>query len=119
MRHRTIHRLEFNVPAVALSVAGLLGSCTASDSHEKLRIAALSLNNSSIACVEEVKALKVQYEAAPSCLALKALARTYADLGGFGGNIPRDIEVVAERARAYAWMARAIATSGNPSIEIW
>ena len=105
--------------AIVLLTSSLLASCQPSESTEKLRLAALALNNSSVSCVEEVKTLKVKYETAPSCVALQALAKTYADLGGFGLNIPKEIEVVAERARVYAWMARAISASGDPHIAIW
>ena len=103
--------------ALATFATAVLLGCTQTDTA--LYQAALALNNASIACVEEVKLLKLKYEVSPRCLALEPLAQNYADLGGLTAQTPNKYEPVYERARVYAWMARAISASGDPNLWIF
>lgn len=96
-------------------------SCSTANSAGTSRAASIAeaLNASAQQCVEQVRGTGVSYESAAACRNLRPLAQQYGALNGWGSEVPAETRLVAERARAYAWMAKAMACSRESMDAIW
>lgn len=89
--------------------------------ERRLELAAQALSKSADACLVAVRDHGAKYETCPDCTALSALSEQYIEAGGFDPQhpAPARIELVAERARTTAWMARATSASDGRTLSIW
>jgi hypothetical protein len=84
-----------------------------------LRATAEALSKSADQCLLDVRDRRLTYEMSRNCSALGALAGTYVEAGGFQPGVAADIAIVAEQARATAWMARATSLAGGRFLSLW
>jgi len=104
------------VHTVVLSAA-LLTSCSQHDT--KLQITAEAFSRTADECLYDVRDRKFKYESSTNCHALGALSTQFIEAGGFRDETPDRIALIAEKARATAWMARAISAAGNRPLAVW
>src|SRR3990167_2414731 len=105
-----------------LSAAAALSGCwtVVRTATAEQRAAAQALATASEKCVYEVRDKKMKYEAAPSCVALKALSGAYIDIGGMRLDAPPETEHMFTVAQKHAWMALALSESQSPEeLAIW
>jgi hypothetical protein len=93
-----------------------LAGCTRGES---LRPLAQALSHAADACLYDVRDHGATFEKSAACSSMSSLAYAYISAGGFQDSTPPHIEVIAQKARATAWMARATSLAGNAQLKIW
>ena len=101
--------------AVVIAVSSLAGC---KDTNSPRRTAADGLSRAADECLYDVRDRQLTWERSSHCAALAGLATNYISLGGFQ-NEPAAVRLIAERARATAWMARAASLPGGKGLTIW
>ena len=89
-----------------------------SEATSSRRVAADGLARAADECLYDVQDRQLTWERSSNCASLATSAATYISLGGFQ-NEPAEVRVIAERARATAWMARAASLPGGKGLSIW
>jgi hypothetical protein len=86
-----------------------------------LDMAASAFLNATDQCIYDVRDRGLKYEKSGSCAALQALSAAYIAAGGqkHDGSEPTPIQLKAEQALKYAWMARAITGLGGGMQTLW
>jgi hypothetical protein len=100
-------------------LAGTLLTACKNDEDQRLRSTAEALSRSADECLYDVRDRAATFENSRPCSLMSSLASTYVSAGGFRDSTPADIELIAQKARATAWMARATALAGNRPLKIW
>lgn len=103
------------VPLLAL--VSLAAACSSSPS--KLESIAQQLSDAVNRCVLDVRDRRVKYEESTHCRSMGRIAQQYIEAGGFKDSAACPADRIAERARARAWMARAVSKTGDPNLTIW
>ena len=94
----------------------LIAACR---SNTRAMMAAKALSEAADECLYDVRDRGLRYENASHCSALGPLAQQYIGAGGFQEGAPTDAALVAEQARAVAWMARATSLADGQPVSIW
>jgi hypothetical protein len=104
------------VVIVFVTTAMWLVSCREISSSQ--RVAADALTRAADACLIDVRDRDLAWERSTNCASLSSLADSYIALGGFQSE-PAEVRVIAEQARATAWMARTVSLPGGKGLSIW
>jgi hypothetical protein len=103
---------------VALGPAIALLGCQQPDSA-RLAAAVEAFSKAADECLLDIRDRSMKYDRSSNCSSLGTLSRLYIDAGGGSSETPLQYEIVFERARATAWIARAISETGDSSLRIW
>ena len=95
----------WSVAVVLMATANCLTGCRETNSSR--RVAADDLARAADACLIDVRDHDITWERSTNCQSLAGLAGSYISLGHFQSE-PAEVRVIAERARATAWMARQL-----------
>ena len=101
---------------IIISCALALVGC---GTNEKTKITAEAFQQGAEKCLLAVRDKNQKYDEAPACNALNELSESYIAAGGFKDGESAETQLIAEKGRTMAWMARAISASGDPTISLW
>ena len=99
--------------------AATVFSVTGCADNARLELSANALSKAADECLLDVRDRRMKYEKSPNCASLSTLSLQYIEAGGFRTETPAKYALIAEKARATAWIALATSESGNRLLRIW
>jgi len=102
-----------------IALSTLLPACKPDANDVRLADTAKALAKAADECLLDVRDRKLKYDKAPNCVDLRPLYVRHMEAGGFRPETPPQYALIAARAQATAWSARAMSEAGNVPVTIW